>query len=586
LEALKGLGRFQEALSFDEKALAEVQRCADSGDTASQDEVWVYHVNRGRLYLRLGRIDEAEQLLREALPSYIPGLRRTYRMFADDALGEMEQWRQKATTPHYQLDWRWIERYRQLVAYDAYWWWAPAGPFTGEEQQQWEQLYTTHLDESAKEQLGKLTSQSCWREMRAAVAERRQPHLHYPALDIDEVRRRIAGMRALDAEIGQHEPNAIVRRLYHGAIEDETNFLGMIEATYEGNTAQYKELNRRLGFEPTGDEMDEALWRVKRTLQQGLKVKETVEVSQQVIQFLQERLHLTFDLTSEENETIREVPQDGLASTSPSPRTVTAQTAKRFFEAILRDYGYEGWQVLIDSAIDASRVESAARQLFLRDGTFSIEDLRYLFAHEFAGHVTRTSAGERSSLGLLGIGTKGYKAAEEGLALYYEQQATTLEGKTMDDEGTWLGTLATGLASGIATPSQTFLELYAFFENFLLLRRLLRRLDADVETSQKRMRNSALVRCLRTYRGVPDLEQAEVWYGMDVWYLRGLRLIKRAIAEDETVLDRLAVGKIAFEDLPDMQELGIVSAPQSLRTLAYDPALASYVLSFDKPDET
>jgi hypothetical protein len=57
-------------------------------------------------------------------------------MFAEDALGEIEQWRQQATMPHYQLDWRWIERYRPLVAYDAYWWWMPAGPFTEEEQQQ------------------------------------------------------------------------------------------------------------------------------------------------------------------------------------------------------------------------------------------------------------------------------------------------------------------------------------------------------------------------------------------------------------------------------------------------------------------
>ncbi len=67
-EALAGLGRFQEALLFDEKALVEVQRCANMGHTSSQEEVWIYHVNRGRLYLRLGRIAEAEQLLQEALP--------------------------------------------------------------------------------------------------------------------------------------------------------------------------------------------------------------------------------------------------------------------------------------------------------------------------------------------------------------------------------------------------------------------------------------------------------------------------------------------------------------------------------------
>ncbi len=60
-EILMELGRFQEALLFDEKALAEVQRLAKTGHTPSQEEAWMYLVNHGRLYLRLGRIEESEQ---------------------------------------------------------------------------------------------------------------------------------------------------------------------------------------------------------------------------------------------------------------------------------------------------------------------------------------------------------------------------------------------------------------------------------------------------------------------------------------------------------------------------------------------
>jgi len=67
-QILAGLGLFREALRFDEKARAEVQRCADTGDTTSQEEMWIYRVNQGCLYLRLGRTDKAEQLLREAVP--------------------------------------------------------------------------------------------------------------------------------------------------------------------------------------------------------------------------------------------------------------------------------------------------------------------------------------------------------------------------------------------------------------------------------------------------------------------------------------------------------------------------------------
>ena len=153
-------------------------------------------------------------------------------MFAENTIEEIERWRRQATTPSRQLDWRWINRYRDLDAYDAFWWLAQAGPFNAEEQRQWDQLYRpTTIDEATKEQLGGLIAQSRQRELAAAIAEQREPNLHYPALDIKEVRARITGLLQLDGEISRQEPNAIVRRLYHGAIEDEVCFLRLIEAT-------------------------------------------------------------------------------------------------------------------------------------------------------------------------------------------------------------------------------------------------------------------------------------------------------------------------------------------------------------------
>jgi hypothetical protein len=101
-QALMDLGRLEEALFFDEKAMTEVQRCAESGEVFSQDEVWIYHVNRGQLYLRLGRIDEAEQLLQEAEPRIHPR-RSVYRMFARRALKEIEHRRGQAS-PEQEID--------------------------------------------------------------------------------------------------------------------------------------------------------------------------------------------------------------------------------------------------------------------------------------------------------------------------------------------------------------------------------------------------------------------------------------------------------------------------------------------------
>ncbi len=41
-------------------------------------------------------------------------------MSAKDSFEENEQRHPKATSPHHQLDWRWVDRYRELSAYDTY----------------------------------------------------------------------------------------------------------------------------------------------------------------------------------------------------------------------------------------------------------------------------------------------------------------------------------------------------------------------------------------------------------------------------------------------------------------------------------
>lgn len=577
-QILASLGCFQEALLFDDKAITEAQRFARLGHRASQEEVWIYQVNRGCLYLRVGRVDEAEQLLKKALPNIDPR-RRVYQMFAKDALEEIRQWRLHVPSSHHQLDWRWIERYRELDAYDAYWWWAQAGPFTEEEQLQWDQIYRLDMDEGTKEQLGKLITQSRQRELAAVIAEQREPHLYYPALDITEVRKHVTGLLQLDAEISQEEPNAIVRRLYHGTIQEEVHFLRLIEATYEGNNERFWELTHLLNPIPTEEEMAVALAGVSQVLKQGLSRSDTVEVSQRLIRLLCEYFHLSLDLSSSDEET--QTLQKGHSSPSQLQRLITAQTAKRFFEAVLRDSGYAGWRVIIDPKTSGPRVETGLRQLFLPDEPLSLERIQHYLAHELAGHVARAVAGETSLLGLLGINTKGYMPTEEGLALYQERYVAQIHGQVFDDSVVWMGTLAVGLASGAVSPPQTFLSLYHFFEAFHFLARIVECMDKDIQIAREKAQRAALVTCLRTYRGVPDLEKAGVCYTKDVVYLRGLRRIEEAATRDEAVLDRLAIGKIALELLPEAQELGIVVPQQTLRKLAFASDLDTYILTFE-----
>jgi hypothetical protein len=396
---------------------------------------------------------------------------------------------------------------------------------------------------------------------------------------LDQVRTHITGLLQLDAEIRQEDPNALVRRFYHGTIMEEVNFLRLIETTYVGSNKRFWELTQLLNPIPTKDEMNVALTGVSQVLKQGLSQPDTVEMSQRLIQLLRENLHLSLDLSSNKEET-QALQREHLPLSQPE-RLVSAQTAKRFFEAVLNGSGYEGWQVIIDPKTSGPRIETGLRQLFLPDEPLSLERIQHYLAHELAGHVARAVAGEMSLLGLLGINTKGYMPTEEGLALYQERHVAQLHGHLFDDSVLWMGTLAVGLASGVVTPPQTFLSLYNFFEVFHLLSRQVEHLDKERETAQEKARRSALITCLRTYRGVPDLQEAGICYTKDVVYLRGLRLIEEAATRDETVLDQLAIGKIALELLPDIQELGIVPPQQSLRKLAFASDLDAYILTFE-----
>ncbi len=579
-QILMELGRLQEAILFDKKAIAEIEQCARTGHTYFQEEVWIYYVNRARLYLRLGRVDEAEQLLRVALPCYIPGRRRNYHMFAEDALEEIEQWRQKTTASHYRLDWRWVERYRTLASFDSYWWLAAAGPLTDEEQREWERLPTRHLDEATKGRLSTLMARSTRREVNIAMDEQREPLLHYPAMDIQEVQTRIAGLLQLDAEIVRDEPNALVRRLYHETIEEELHFLYLIQATCEGSNESFWKHNLALNPLPTQAEMHYVISRVKHYVLQGFLSERAKEASERFLKVC-EHYHLSFDLsfTKEEEQILRQVVS--FAPSQQQARTISAQAARRFFEAVFQKADFTDWQVAIDPNADSARIEQGLRRLFLASRSYSLKEIRHMLSHELAGHVARCMAGERSLLGLLGIHSKNSLETEEGLGLYYERLDVEREGGTFDETGLWLGTLATGLASGVLIPPQTFSSLYTFFVSFFAMYRLLVRPDQDAEAAQNHARRLARERCLRTFRGVPQLTQAGICYTKDAHYLRGLRKIEKALQEDERVLDRLAVGVVALDRLPDLQELGIMSAPRPLRTLAEDSHLDEYITTFE-----
>lgn len=579
-QTLAHLGRFQEALDFDQQAHDELRRLAESGHTSASAEKWVYQVDRACLYLRLGRVDEAEQLLREA-ERRIVDRRKEYHMKAQKALAEVQEWR--AASPSYQLDWRWSARYRAAIGYDPFQWLAPAGPFTREEQAEWDRLADREDQEDTQLRRSTLMTVSRDRELAAALAEGREPQLHYPAIPVADLKQREAALLQLAAEVGEKEPNALVRHFYLDAIEEQRCYLRMIQATHDGDNTTFFTCNRQLHAVPSPAEMGSSLTYLAQLIQRGLQRPDTEPLSTRLLGHLKQ-FSLPVELPAQKPST--NPPQEGSsksARVAGNGQMISPATVKRFFEAVLDMYGFEGWSVSLDPSTNDPRIEPNVRSVILPAGqAISITRIRNLLSHEIESHVFRTVAGERSPLALLGLGTKGSLMTDEGLALYFDRETALAQGAQTDesDLGFWIGTLATGLASGVSAPPLTFTSLFRVFELVFALNRLLKGIDKDVASGQGRVRALAIGRCLRTYRGVPNLRVAGHAYVKDAIYLRGYRAVAEAVQRDSSTLTRLMVGIVALEQLAALNELGIVSPPHPPRWLAHDPQIETFISSF------
>jgi tetratricopeptide (TPR) repeat protein len=592
-QALGLLGRFQEALAYNQAALEDTQKLAAAGHSIAQRDIPVHQIDRARLLIRRLQLDEAKRLIDDALPQ-IRESRRIYRRFAQKALDEIAQCRAAAVNlgrPY--LDWRWYARFKDAVAYDVFGWLAHAGPFTEDEQEEWQGLFSRSDDEATR-RMAAIIKASRERELAAALEEQREPHLHYPAIPIYEVQQRITTLETLRVEINEEEPNAVVRRLYSDAIEEHVWYLQMVQATYDGDTSMFWACNRLIHAEPTPKEMADALSYARDFIYQGLQNPLTTSISTQLLDHLQ-RLS-TFPSLDEGRQEHRldesfkgEGQQQGSQAFNGHKEQylLSPLAVKRFFEAVLREYRFEGWRVHLDEATNNLRIEPNIRTIFLHAGKpMSVARVRELLSHEIECHVFRAEAGKQSALALLFLGTRGALQTEEGLALYYDQETARIQGETVDEStmSTWVGTLATGLASGVLTPPQTFYNVYTLFESLYTLYRVLSGKDHDISQARVQADRLALNRCLRTFRGVPDLNVPGICYAKDAIYLRGYRAVSRAIQVNPAVLEQLMVGAVALEHLPDIAELGIVSPPGPPQWLAHRPDLDAYITSFESAE--
>jgi len=581
-------GQFQKAFSYSDLALQEVENLVDVHHPSALRERAVLQIDRGHLLLLLGNLDEAQRLFEDAKKYVRDTTRKMYYTKAEQGLQAIESWR--SVSPTRKLDWRWFSRYERIADYDTHFWLNPAGTFTQEEQHEWDTL-TGKSDDGAITRMSELMATSRERELLLCIEEQRNPSLLYPAIPIDKVRLKISESIQLRNDIEHEEKNIVVKNLYLTTLDEQLDTLYMIEATYTGDAHSFCMYNRKLNPEPSAREMDIAANELIRVLIRGMGQEETASICVSLFHHLQV-LKLISPYRDLEDEYRREQmqPSENLTvSTAQNQEVFSSETVKSFFKSVLHEYQFENWDVVIDPAATNARVEPQTRAIFLPHRPMSLEKVIHLLSHEIESHTFRFAAGTKSSLALLGFGTGGYLPTEEALANYYDKLTTIAQADVTQTEIPWIGTIATGLASGAnclaggSVPAHSFYELFSFFEQYHLLNRLLAGKDKEYKIAQREARRLALNRCVRTWRGAPAPLVRGVCSTKDNSYLHGYLALQQALQENGLdIVDHLMVGAISLDQLDACAELGIVAPAIQHKRLAHDPNIRQRIASFKK----
>jgi hypothetical protein len=568
-QVLTGQGHIRQALDCNGEAVSLMEHAIESGDTSLDADLGMLLVERADIYQQQARLEEAKQLLERAIALIgEKRSRKSFRLKAEDTIKEIRLTLE--TAQHGQLDKKWFVRYHDLTSFDDLAWLAHAGPFTNEEQEEWEHLYSRRNDEEISDRLAELIVQSRRREFKRSQEERRAPNLSYPMLPIDEIQQRIAEFEQLQKAINLQENNAIVRALYTDAINENLTLLRQCEATALRKQDIVWEAHLNLYGKPEKQEVMMALQPFCAMLLRKQHHEQAGPLAQELLARFR-----SWGLSPEELAAIPPLIPKQPPEKNPitnEKQVFPCKIVQRFFQDVFdKEYHTTEWRVAIAPARDHAYVDIDSQTFFLPPRPLKIGEIRDLLAEEIETHAYRSMSGQRSPLALLRSGLAKYKATEEGLAAYYIQQVTLqLYGKAQSKS--WISTLCIGLATGVMTPQHSFLELCDFLEKAYLVNRLSRDKDETQEEMLAAAREEAWTRVARIFRGIPDLNEKGMCSLRDRVYLQGYMDILRYIERGENE-EQLLVGKIKIEDTNAMAELNILTPYYSRQYLALAPDL-------------
>jgi tetratricopeptide (TPR) repeat protein len=583
-QILAALGRIEEAGSYNDQAQQIMHTLKDHAGLDGDRGMIL--VERGELYLLQARIDDAETCFKEGRDlTRESDSRQKFHKMAVARLEWIEQIRQGKL--RYQLDAPWFEQYATLVAYDELDWLLQGGPFTIEEQKEWDKLFEHRQEAPAKARMSELLIRSRQREFAKCIEEEREPRLHYPKIPIDEIKARIRGFENIKAEISAKEANAVVRQLYLDTIEEHLSLLRLCASIHANDLENIRKYNQVLYGLPSAAEMKIALHWLFSLLERARKHPQASSlVEPLLLQLKQWHLHADdflehdgFELgNAEEKEQCQAIDAQQKAH---EKKAFSPSAVQRFFQDVFySDYHATDWDIVVEPARENTYIEVDMRLLSLPKRSFSTEKIRQLLAEEIETHAFRSMAGRRSPLALLASGTARYSSTEEGLAKYYIQQVTThMQGKRKSNS--WPGTLAIGLMAGVISPPLTFRSLCAFLEKVFFVKNVLSGGYESLATAEEAAKQEALKRTSRTVRGITDLTVPGLCSLKDRIYLQGALDVARYV-EKAGDMQQLYVGKMGIGQIEAMKELHIVSPSLPHLYLALDLNLHERIAAFEE----
>ncbi len=227
-----------------------------------------------------------------------------------------------------------------------------------------------------------------------------------------------------------------------------------------------------------------------------------------------------------------------------SKRLPFKQIVKRL-NNFLAEHKLTDWKIKInpDRVNDISI--SLDGTIHLREGaSFTENRLQAVIAHEIETHIYRAENSKLQPYKIFEIGTAGYIATEEGLAVYNQRAL----GLPLGEKAIWAPLRSIG---AYLAQEMSFVDLFHYLkENYKL------------------ENESAWRTCVKVKRGLADTSK-KIAFTRDTIYFKGLQTLDEYLIDNkEEKIKNLYIGKIGIDDL---EHLGILSQYKT----RYQPAIVT-----------